>query len=55
MKIKFLENSITSTDAEITLYIRKIEGIKRIKKGQDKTIEKDMNDDLKAGVAALKK
>ena len=50
-----LENTIASTDAEINLYIRKIEGVKRIKKGQDKTIEKDMNDDLKGGVAALKR
>jgi hypothetical protein len=37
------------------LYIRKLEGVKRIKKGQDKFIEKDINDDLKAGVASLKK
>ena len=37
------------------MYIRKIEGMKRIKKGQDKVIEKDINDDLKGGVVSLKK
>ena len=29
--------------------------MKKIKKGQDKVIEADINDDLKAGVASLKK
>ena len=55
LKIKMLENSIASTDQDITLCMRKIEGMKRVKKGQDKVIETDMNDDLKAGVVSLKK
>ena len=35
LKLRFMENTISSTDADINLYIRKLEGIKRIKKGQD--------------------
>ena len=54
-KIKLLENSVTSADADINLYIQKIEGMKRVKKGQDKVIEKDINDELKGGVVSMKK
>jgi hypothetical protein len=32
-----------------------LEGVKKIKNTQDKVIEKDINDDLKGGVLALKK
>lgn len=35
--------------------MKKVEGLKKIKKGQDKVIEKDINDDLIGGVAAFKK
>lgn len=55
LKLRFLENTISSTDAEINLYIRKLEGVRRIKKGQDKVIEKDINEDLKGGVTSLKR
>ena len=55
VRIKRLENSIASTDAQINVYVKKGEGAKNIKRGQDKTIEKDINDDLKGGVISLKR
>lgn len=50
-----MENAIASTDHEINIYAKRLEGVKKIKSGQDKIIERDINDDLKGGVAALKK
>ena len=41
-------------DGEINKYMKKIEGVKKIKGKQDHQIEKDINDDLKEGVAAYK-
>ena len=36
-------------------YTKKIDGFKKIKKVQDKFIEKDLNDDIIAAVSSLKK
>lgn len=53
--MKSLENAIASTDHEINVYAKKLEGVKNITKVQDKVIEKDINEDLKMGVVTLKK
>lgn len=55
LRIKRLENAIASTDADINAHIKKTEGVRNIKKGQDRTIEIDINDDLKGGVQSLKR
>jgi hypothetical protein len=43
VKIKRLDNAISTVDSEITHFTKKIEGFKKIKKVQDKVIEKDLN------------
>ena len=53
--IKRLENLVASTDQDINLFIRKVQALKNIKKGQDQGIEKDINEDLKRGVVTMKK
>lgn len=55
VKIKRLENAISTVDSEITHFTKKIEGFKKIKKVQDKVIEKDLNEDIIAAVSSLKK
>ena len=42
-------------DGQIEKYIKKIEGVKRIKNKQDVQIDKDINDDLREGVATYKR
>jgi seryl-tRNA synthetase len=54
-RMKRLENSIASIDAQINEYIRKVEGLKKVTKVQDKVIEKDINEDLLGGVSSFKK
>jgi len=55
LKIKRLENTISSVDSEIATCTKKIEGLKKIKKVQDKFIEKDINEDIIGAVSTLKK
>lgn len=55
VRVHRLENLINSTDQEINVCAQKVEGVKRITKGQDRYIEKDINEDLKGGVVSLKK
>lgn len=42
-RMKRLENNVASIDAQINEYIRKVEGLKKVTKVQDKVIEKDIN------------
>ena len=42
-------------DAQIEKYIKRIEGVKRVKNKQDVQIGKDINDDMRDGVATYKR
>lgn len=42
-------------DVKISTFIRKIDGVKKVKKNQDKGIEKDINDELASGVDVFKR
>lgn len=53
--MKRVEHNISFIDKQINQYIQKIDGWKKVKKNQDKNIEKDINEDLIGGVATLKK
>lgn len=55
IRVKRLENTIASIDAQINEFIKKVEGLKKVTKVQDKVIEHDINDDLMGGVATSKK
>jgi hypothetical protein len=55
IRVKRLENTISSTDAEINDYIKKVEGLKKVTKVQNQVIEKDINPDLVGGVQSFKK
>lgn len=55
VKVSRLENDIANLDLTINTYLKKIEGVKKVKKNQDKTIEKDINDDLIGSVDSIKK
>lgn len=50
-----LSNGIAALDAQINEYLRKVEGLKKVTKVQDRVIEKDINDDLVGGVSNFKK
>jgi hypothetical protein len=50
-----LENIIFTIDSQINEYIKKVEGLKKITKVQDKVIEKDISEDLLGGVSSSKK
>lgn len=55
IRVKKILNSVSTVDAQINEFMKKIEGIKKVTKVQDKVIEKDINEDLQSGVAAMKK
>lgn len=53
--MKRVLNSISTVDAQINEFMKRIEGVRKITKVQDKVIEHDINDDLQGGVVAMKK
>ena len=46
---------MVSIDEQINKYIKRIQGVKKIKNKQDVQIEKDINDDLRDGVSTYKR
>lgn len=54
-RVKRLQNGIATADLQIGEYMKKIDGLKKVTKVQGSVIEKDINDDLRAGVATMKK
>lgn len=55
IRVKKIINNVSTVDAQINEFTKKIEGIKKVTKVQDKVIEKDINEDLQSGVVAMKK
>jgi hypothetical protein len=55
VKTKTMENQIADLDRIINEVIKKIEGMKNVKKIQDKGLENDLNQDLIDGCEILKK
>jgi hypothetical protein len=55
VKIKNMENQIADLDRIINEVIKKIDGMKNVKKIQDKGLENDLNQDLMDGCEILKK
>jgi hypothetical protein len=55
IRVKRLENNISAVDAQINEHVRKVEGLKKVTKVQDRVIEKDINEDLVGGVSSFKK
>ena len=55
IRVKKVMNSVSTVDAQINEFMKKIEGVKKVTKVQDKVIEKDINEDLQSGVVAMKK
>lgn len=55
IRVKKIINSVSSVDAQINEFMKKIEGIRKVTKVQDKVIEIDINEDLQGGVVTLKK
>ena len=49
-RVKRLENNVRSIDDQINVFIKKIEGVKKVNKNQGKNIEKDINEELIGGV-----
>jgi|688.fasta_scaffold447959_2 hypothetical protein len=55
IRVKKILNSVSTVDAQINEFMKKIEGVKKVTKVQDKVIEQDINEDLQGGVVAMKK
>ena len=55
IRVKKILNSVSTVDAQINEFMKRIEGVKKVNKVQDKVIEKDINEDLQSGVVAMKK
>ena len=49
-RVKRLENNVRSIDDQINVFIKKIEGVKKVNKNQGKNIEKYINEELIGGV-----